>query len=305
MKLDSRISTILAYLLLLIGILFYVSPYLPVLEQYDASYDLVFVAPSYLVAGTFAWLYTRGKVEKDSYVLLVPAVTFLVLAGNWLLAESFGIYELGVREVVLYGSISFFFVFGYTAKSRRWSYFGTSALAYIACVSIVALPESTRLGSWALDPPSLALTILIFIPVLVGIPVAVAVYLLSRNGMEGKRAYLAAAVLAYIVSIVVLPGPVRGILRPGTLFYVLVLVLSLGIPRAVVTYLLPDNPTKRQEFACVAVAVLAYSVWVSLFTVGSVLALYTWASAVVLALTFGAGTPLAVVAYLLSGRDSA
>ena len=111
--------------------------------------------------------------------------------------------------------------------------------------------------------------------------------------------------LAYVVSIVVLPGPVRGILRPGTLFYVLVLVLSLGIPSAVVTYLLPDNPTKSQEFAFVAAGVLAYSVWVSLFTVGSVLTLYTWASAVVLALTFAAGTPLAVVAYLLPGRDSA
>ena len=301
MNVDSRISTILAYLLLLIGILFYVSPYLPVLEQYDASYDLVFVAPSYLVAGTFAWLYIRGKVEGNSYVLLVPAVTFLILAGNWLLAESFGIYEPGVRDILMYGSISFFFVFGCTAKTRRWFYFATSALAYIACLSIVVLPESTRSGLWTYDYLSLALT---FVPVFAGIPVAVAVYLLLRNGPEGKRAYLAAAVLAYVVSIVVLPGPVRGILRPGTLFYVLVLVLSLGIPRAVVTYLLPDNPTKRQEFACVAVAVLAYSVWVSLFTVGSVLTLYTWASAVVLSLTFGAGTPLAVVAYLLSGRGA-
>ena len=150
MNIDSRISTALAYLLLLMGILFYASPYTPVLEQYETSYNLVLVAPSYLAAGTLAWIHIRGKVERNSYVLLVPTVTFLILAGNWLLVGSFGTHELGVRDVLLYGSISLFFVFGYTAKTWRWSYFGTSALAYLACVSIVVLPESTRSASWTM-----------------------------------------------------------------------------------------------------------------------------------------------------------
>ncbi|MCX2818317.1 hypothetical protein EGH25_02985 [Haladaptatus sp. F3-133] len=173
MNLDSRISAILPYPLLLIGILLYVSPFVPVLNHYDASYDLVFVAPSYVTAGAFGWLYMRGKIEKDSYVLAVPAVTFLLLTGMWLYFDFPGPYAVTARFVFGFGSLSFLYVTGHVAGVGDRIYAAASVVAYAVCLSVVVvLPP--------FDPWMFLSLFLVSVVTLVsGVPLALVGYVLS------------------------------------------------------------------------------------------------------------------------------
>jgi len=289
---NSRFPESVPYLLLTLGVLFSLSPLLNL-----GGVSLLPLSPSYVTAGAFCWLYVRGMVRRNSYVLAVPAVTFLILTGMWLYFELSSPYGLSAEGVVSYGSISLFFVLGQTAKKKEWVYFGASGLTYLVCTYTVAsgLPGA---GWGGVNPVSLGLTL---VPVLVpGIPLTVATYLLLRGDPSRKdRVYLGTAVLAYAVWVVVGSGTVQLVLDPRPVFHLLVLVLSLGIPRAVVPRLLPDDASKREERAYLGAAVVAYVLWIPLFTVGVLPVLYSWTGAVVLALTLGAGIPLGVVGYLV------
>ena len=170
MNLDSRILKALPYLLLALGVLFYVSPFLPFFKQYRF---LVYVGYPYVVAGAFAWFVIHGKVEKPLYVLAVPVATFLILAGASFYYAYPGTYAMD--SIFAYGSISFFFVLGYGAGIREPKYVGVSALAYIACVFAVVPPTSLGFSSWE----SFALAGLLALTLGMGTPLALVAYALS------------------------------------------------------------------------------------------------------------------------------
>lgn len=180
LNLGSRFSDALPYVVLALGILFYVSPFVPVLDYYDASYDLVFLSPSYVVAGVFAWLYTRERVEELPYVLAVPAVTLLILTVMWLYFEFPGPYALRSRFVFGFASVSFFYVIGHTVRAKEWSYVVASVLAYFVCLSaIVVVPP---FDPWTF----LALFLVLVVTLGAGVPLALVAYVLSNGDQSGR-----------------------------------------------------------------------------------------------------------------------
>ena len=170
MNLSSRASNFLPYVVTALGVLFYVSPFLPFFKQYRF---LVYVGYPYVVAGAFAWFVIHGKVEKPLYVLAVPVATFLILAVASFYYASLGSYAMD--SIFAYSSISFFFVLGYGAGIRELKYVGVSALAYIACVFVVVPPTSLRFRSWE----AFVLAGLLALTLGMGTPLALVAYALS------------------------------------------------------------------------------------------------------------------------------
>ena len=357
LSLGSRVPNALPYLLLALGLGFFSLPFVLSLEPSN-TFNFLNAGHPYVVAGVFALLYTKRKVEKTLYVLAVPAVTFLVLTGTWLYFESPSPYELSIDGILVLGAVSFFFVLGYTAKKRDWAYVAASVIAYSVCVLIV-VSSSVRLDLLRLDlqnPLLLAVRLLYIIGS--GIPLAVVAYfVLGGDPSKRKRAYLAASLLAYVVWIEVLTGsvgltlrslastvatvlglgvplavvvyfpldggsdkkrrsyigasllayvvwivvlPVSVVLNLLSLIFVLPLIVGLWIPQVVVPYLLSDDDSKRREWAYLGASLLAYVVWICIFDIVIPSLFTSWEGYFVLALTVGAGTPLAVVAYFLS-----
>jgi len=172
LNLSSRASNFLPYVVTALGVLFYVSPFLPFFKQYRF---LVYVGYPYVVAGAFAWFVIHGKVEKPLYVLAVPVATFLILAGASLYYAYPGTYAMDTNDIFAPGSISFFFVLGYGAGIRELKYVGVSALAYIACVFVVVPPTSLRFRSWE----AFVLAGLLALTLGAGAPLALVAYALS------------------------------------------------------------------------------------------------------------------------------
>ena len=353
----------LPYLILTIGVLFYLSPFAPL-----GTIEIGILGPvsaSYFVAGAFAWLYTRGKVKEPPYVLAVPVVTFLLLAGMWFYFESPSPYDLSADSVLLYGVVSVFFVLGHTTKRTEWGYVATSVLAYFVCVFVVA-SSSLRLDLLRLDlqnplpnafrllytaGPGIPLAVVAYfvlggnpnkkkraylatsllayvvwsyfltrsvglasrslmsmlaIILGLGIPLAVVVYLPSEDGSDKRRRnYVGASLLAYVVWIVVLPSSV--LLNLLSLVFAFPIFLGLGIPRVVVPYLLSEDDSKSREWTYLGVSLVFYLVWVFVFdvVVPPLFASFEgyFLLALTLGITLGTGTPLALVAYALSGVD--
>ena len=172
LNLGSRVPNALPYLLLSLGVLFYVSPFVPFFEQYSF---LVYVGYPYVVAGAFAWFVIHGKVENPLYVLAVPVATFLILAGASFYYAYPGAYAMDTNDIFAPGSISFFFVLGYGAGIREVKYVGVSALAYIACVFAVVPPTSLGFSSWE----AFVLAGLLALTLGMGTPLALVAYALS------------------------------------------------------------------------------------------------------------------------------
>jgi len=361
LNLKYRVLNALPYVVIALGFLFFASPFVSFLEL-SIPLNLVNAGHPYVIAGVFALLYTKKKIEKTSYVLAVPAVTFLALTGTWLYFESPSPYELSMDGIFVFGAVSLFFVFGYTAKKRKWAYVTGSVMAYLVCVFVV-VSSSLRLDLLRMDlqnPLLIALRLLYIvgpgIPLAVvayfvlggnpnkrqrvylaasllayvvwsyyfltrsvglasrslmsmlaiilglGIPIAVVVYFPSGDGSDKRRRnYVGASLLAYVVWIVVLP--ISAVLNLLSLVFALPIVLGLGIPSVVVPYLLSEDDPKGREWTYLGVSLLFYVVWVFVFDVVVPLLFASFEGYFMLALTLGAGTPLALVAYLLSDKD--
>jgi hypothetical protein len=173
LNLGTRVPNALPYVVIALGVLFYAFPFVPFLEGY--SFFLVHAGYPYVTAGVFVWFVVRGKVEKSSYVLAVPAVTFLVLAGAFLYYVFPGTYALSTNGIFVYGSVSFLFVLGYTAGMKEWKYVGVSALAYVVCIFVVVPPTSLGLNSWNL----LLLAGVLALTLGTGTPLALVAYAIS------------------------------------------------------------------------------------------------------------------------------
>jgi len=88
-----------------------------------------------------------------------------------------------------------------------------------------------------------------------------------------------------------------------SLVFALPIVLGWGIPSVVVPYLLSEGDSKSREWTYIGVSLLFYVVWVFVFDFVVPLLFASFEGYFVLALTLGAGTPLALVAYVLSSRN--
>jgi len=302
MNLGSRVLNALPYVVIALGFLFYISFLEP-----SISLNSVNAGHPYVVGGVFALLYTKKKIEKTSYVLVVPAMTFLALTGTWLYFESPS-PELSTGSVFVFGAVSFLFVLGHTAKKREWAYVVGSVIAYFACVLVVA-SSSLRLDLPMLNlqgPFSFVLPFLYIIGP--GAPLTVIIYSLLKDEPKTKEwAYVTALVLAYVVWIVFFAGSrtqvVQVALGLGPLATVLVLVLSLGTPRAVVPHVLSDGDSKMKEWTYVSASVFAYAVWVCVFIFVVLLLSSSFAGGIIYEFTLRMGTPLALVAYVVSSRN--
>jgi len=181
LNLRFRVSNALPYVVLALGVLFSVSPFVPILNDYHFVPILARVFPSYVAGGAFACLYTRGKVKEPPYVLAVPVVTFLLLAGMWLYFEFPGYYAMGV-DAFAYGSVSFLYIIGHAAATRDWVYVGVSVLAYFVCVFVVVPPSSLGLNSWNL----LQLVYIFVLTLGAGTPLALVAYVISSRNQSGS-----------------------------------------------------------------------------------------------------------------------
>lgn len=184
MNLRHRVSNTLPYVVLTLGFLFSVSPFVPF-----GKIDFVFlvpISPSYVVAGAFAWLYTRGKVKKDSYLLAVPTATLVILTvmfGLYFIFSSTGPYTLAthVWVVLVYGIISLFYVLGHEAGKGNWVYVGASVLVYLICVFAVILIR-VEVGTWV----TLLVAGILALTLGAGTPLAVVAYVVSSRNQSGS-----------------------------------------------------------------------------------------------------------------------
>jgi hypothetical protein len=190
-----------------------------------------------------------------------------------------------------------YFVLGGNPNKRKRAYLAMSLLAYV--VWSYFLTRSVGLTSRSLMS-------MLAIILGLGIPIAVVVYFPSDDGSDKRRRnYVGASLLAYVVWIVVLPISV--VLNLLSLVFALPIFLGLGIPSVVVPYLLSEDDSKNREWTYLGVSLVFYLVWVFVFDVvvpplfasfeGYIMLMLT------LGITLGTGTPLALVAYAISGVD--
>jgi len=139
------------------------------------------------MAGAFAWLYTRGKIKKDWYVLAVPVATVLVLMAMGGLYSMFSSspspYTLAANAeaVFLYGITSLFYVLGHTAAKKNWDYVGWLVLVYLVCVSVV-ISISVEAGTWV----TLLMAGVLALTLGAGTPLALVAYVVSSRNQSGR-----------------------------------------------------------------------------------------------------------------------
>lgn len=178
---NSRFLNILPYLLLLLGILFYLSPLLP-LSLAKTEDFLVLTAPHYIVASVLMFLAARGRGERSLHMIAAPAASLVASAGMLLPGILFlskpptSPYSPAFLEILAYSNVSVLFSLGISIRTRKVRYVAVLMLMYVAVVVTVAVSvldenEVVSLGEVAV------LFVATAGPLLVGVPLAVVAYL--------------------------------------------------------------------------------------------------------------------------------
>lgn len=181
MMANSRFLNILPCLLLLLGVLFYLSPLLP-LSLAKTEDFLVLTAPHYIVASVLMFLAARGRGERSLHMVAAPVAALAASAGMLLPGILFlseppaSPYSPGFLEVLAYFNVSVLFSLGIAIRTRKVRYVAVLMLVYVAVVVTVAVSildenEVVSLGEAA------GLFVATAGPLIVGVPLGVFGYL--------------------------------------------------------------------------------------------------------------------------------
>jgi hypothetical protein len=185
METNLRVTDLLPYLLIALGVLLYLSPLAPL--PLDKTEDfLVLTAPHYVVAGLLTLFAARGRGDVRLHMVAAPVVAFAASAGMLLLSmllipeppAGFGTppYWPEVLEIIAYSVVSLTFSLGIAIRARKVGYVGMILLVYVGAVQFVAVRVLNGEGGASLGEVA-GLFIATVVPFVAGLPLGVVGYL--------------------------------------------------------------------------------------------------------------------------------